>query len=283
MSSIFDFFRPKNNDNHKKNLDKNIIKESITLSFDEPKLETTNKNFFEESDVKINKKFCDKKSFLGHRQRLKEKTLNNNIENLIDYELLELILTYSIPRVDVKPLAKYLLNEYQSLKNIFLTPYNDFKKIPGIGENTLCFFKIIHEIYCRFDKEEIEQQISLGSPEKVAIYCKSRMGHLKHEQFRVLFMNRKNKLIKDLAIQDGTVDRAAVFPRELILKALDLGASGLILVHNHPSGDPSPSRADIELTDQIKKAAHNMEISVFDHIIIGKNRYYSMKNDKIYS
>lgn len=258
---------------------KNEIKENI--EFNEPikKLElNTEKKYKIKKQDNLDE---NKKHYEGHRQRIKEKILNNHIESMQDYEILEALLMYSIPRNDVKPLAKELLNKYKTLKNIVMAPTDSFTNIKGIAKNTLCFFKIIHEVYCRFDKEEIDNQIPLNTPDKVALYCQSRMSHLNHEQFRVLFLNKKNQLIKDLIMQNGTIDKAAIFPREIIATALNLGAGGLILVHNHPSGDPTPSKADFDITEQIKKSANTMDMMVFDHIIVGKNKFYSMKTNKI--
>lgn len=249
---------------------------------DENTIKNDQKTFKNKLKSSKNDTKIDKKHHEGHRQRLKEKFMSHELEQIMDYELLEGLLMYAIPRNDVKPLAKSLLRKFNTLKNIFLAPNNQLRLVDGIGDSTLCFFKIINEIVCRFDRLEIMEDISLNSPIKVATYCQSRMGHLKHEQFRVLFLNKKNKLIKDLVLQNGTIDRAAIFPRELILQALQMGAGGLILVHNHPSGDPTPSKADIEITEEIKTAANYMSILLFDHLIIAKGSYYSMKAHRVF-
>lgn len=223
----------------------------------------------------------DKKHFHGHRGRLKEKILElESIEKLKDYEILEIFLTYSIPRIDVKPIAKELLNKFKSLRNLLLSQSSGLKGTKGVGDSTIVFFKICHEIFSRVVKEEIIEEINLNSPEKVINYCKLRMSGLQFEEFRVLFLNRKNKLIQDEAIQTGTIDKAAVFPRELIKRAIELGAGAMILVHNHPSGDCTPSKADIEVTINIKDAAKLVEIYLYDHIIIGKNDHFSMRSNK---
>lgn len=245
------------------------------------------KTSFQEStkDIKTDQKTQknnEKKHYEGHRQRLKDKLMNNEIEQIMDYEILEALLMYAIPRNDVKPLAKELMYKFKTLKNLVLAPLFQVNQVPGIGPNTSCLFKILNEIYCRFEREEIQEDISLNSPEKVAIYCQARMGHLKHEQFRVLFLNKKNKLIKDLIIQNGTIDKAAIFPRELILQALNIGAGALILAHNHPSGDPTPSQADIDITEDIKKAANLMNILLYDHLVIAKNAFFSMRAHKLF-
>ncbi len=219
--------------------------------------------------------------YLGHRSRLRQKITEHGPTALKDYELLELLLTYSIPRADTKPLAKNLLEHFKTLQTMFLADRQKLSKVKGIGESTLCFFSVIHEICCRIAREEIANEVLLNSPEKVINYCRLRMAGLSYEQFRVLFLNRKNKLISDETLQSGTIDKAAIFPRELVKRAIEVGAGAIILVHNHPSGDPTPSKADIESTINVQKAANLMEIYLYDHIIIGRNTHYSMRSNKI--
>lgn len=245
-------------------------------------------NFFENNHIidkpifpKTNKHIEEKAHYAGHRGRVKQKILDQGPVNLKDYELLEALLTYSIPRSDTKPLAKRLLEHFNSLQNLFLADNTKLKQVKGIGDSTICFFSIIHEITCRMAREEIMNQVVLNTPDKVINYCRLRMSGLSYEQFYVLFLNRKNKLILDEVVQSGTIDKAAIFPRELVKRAIDLGAGAMILVHNHPSGDPTPSKADIESTINIQKAAKLMEIFLYDHIIIGKNKHYSMRSNKI--
>jgi DNA repair protein RadC len=250
----------------------------------------TNNITFEEKNVKQKQKNIlqtekkeEIKHYQGHRLRLRNKVIENGPTILKDYELLELLLTYSIPRADVKPLAKTLLIQFKTFQNLFLSDMQTKKNISGLGESSLCFLSIIHEVCCRMAKEEIIDQILLDTPEKVINYCRLRMSGLNYEQFKVLFLNRKNKLIVDEIIQSGTLDKAAIFPRELIKRAIDLAAGAIILVHNHPSGDPTPSKADIEVTANIQKAASLMEIFLYDHIIIGKNTHYSMRSNQLIS
>lgn|GEM_PF-52909 len=221
------------------------------------------------------------RDYLGHRSRLRTQALKHGANTLKDYELLELLLTYSIPRMDTKPMAKKLLNQFGSLRKIMLSEVAKLARISGIGESTICFLHVVHELSCRMAMEEISDEVLLNSPDKVINYCKLRMAGLQYEQFRVLFLNRKNKLIFDEEIQSGTIDKAAVFPRELVRRAIEVGAGAIILVHNHPSGDPLPSKADIETTINIQKAANLMEIFLYDHIIIGKNQHYSMRSNNI--
>lgn len=263
----------------KNNLIKNDNKiHNLTIERDQ-NVEQSKGNFIETTKaIKIEK---PEKHYEGHRERLRNKVIENGPTNLKDYELLELLLTYSIPRADVKPLAKTLLANFKSLQNLFLSDAQKKISIAGIGQSTICFLSVIHEICCRIAKEEIIDQVLLDTPEKVINYCRLRMSGLDYEQFKVLFLNRKNKLIIDETIQSGTIDKAAIFPRELIKRAIELAAGAIILVHNHPSGEPTPSEADIELTANIQKAASLMEILLYDHIIIGKNKHYSMRSNQL--
>lgn len=261
---------------HKLNLeDKNYEKDMQK----QPKKSSIEK--LSKKDIQNTKKEKISAHYEGHRQRLRDKILDNGATSLKDYELLEILLTYSIPRADTKPLAKNLLEHFKNFQNIFLSDKAKLKKVKGLGESSICFLSIIHEITCRMAREEIIDQILLNTPEKVINYCRLRMSGLSYEQFYVLFLNRKNKLILDEPIQSGTIDKAAIFPRELVKRAIDLGAGAMILIHNHPSGDPTPSKADIETTINIQKAANLMEIFLYDHIIIGKNTHYSMRSNKI--
>lgn len=219
--------------------------------------------------------------YAGHRNRIKAQLLKHGAHTFKDYELMELLLTYSIPRSDTKPLAKALLVEFKNFKSVFLTPKENLAKVKGMGESTVCFMQVVHEIACRMALDDMRDEVLLNSPEKVINYCKLRMSGLPYEEFRVLFLNRKNKLLFDEQLQSGTIDKAAVFPRELVKRAIDVGAGALILVHNHPTGDPTPSKADIETTINIQKAAKLMEIFLYDHIIVGKNNHYSMRANNL--
>lgn len=247
--------------------------EEINFGLEENKLEI--KDSENQSIKKISKQ--KKQHHDGHRSRIQEKVLNNNIETLKDYEILEALLTYAIPRIDVKPIAKDLLENFKNFKNILNSDTKKLTSIEGIGSKTECFIKLIHEITCRILKDEFINEIMLNTPEKVINYCKMRMEGLMHEEFRVIFLNRKNKLIADEILQKGTIDKSAVFPREIVKRAIEIGAGAVILAHNHPSGDPSPSKADIDITLSIQKSLTLMEIYLYDHLIIGKNQHYSMK------
>jgi DNA repair protein RadC len=264
-----------------KNKIKELNENELKLS-DEKKLLKEIK-FVKSKDLKFvatkslkEKQQISRKHYEGHRSRLRERVLKDS-EVLQDYELLEALLTFSIPRADVKPLAKELLDKFKTFSNVLGKSHSQIESVGGIGDATKYFFRVVNEACARMAREEINEDILLNNIEKVVCYCKLRMSHLEYEQFRVLFINRKNKLILDEVIQSGTIDKAAIFPRELVKRAIEVGAGAIILAHNHPSGDPTPSKADIETTLNIQKAASVMEIFLYDHVIIGRNGYYSMR------
>ena len=213
----------------------------------------------------------------GHRDRLRERFLKSGVDGLQDYELLEMILFSAIPRRDVKPLAKNLLKEFGSISGILSAGITDLQKVKGLSENAAILFKAVQALAQKMLWNDIEKQPVLSSWQKLLDYCHVAMAHEKREHFRVLFLNRKNQLMADEVQQTGTVDQAAVYPREIVKRALDLGASAVILVHNHPSGDPTPSKADIEMTNEIIRAAATMDILVHDHLIISRNGHTSFK------
>lgn len=196
----------------------------------------------------------------GHRKRLRERFLAGGGKAFPDYELLELLLCGVLPRGDVKPLAKDLLAQCGSLSGILHADLEKLKSIPGVGESTIVALKVIHEVACRFVREEANTQPFMQSWQTIIDYCRARMSHLTVEQFRLLFLDHKNKLIADEVQQQGTIDRTPIFPREVVKRTLELGATGVIMVHNHPSGDPTPSQADIDITHKIIKASQELDI-----------------------
>ncbi|EKE09861.1 MAG: DNA repair protein RadC [uncultured bacterium] len=214
----------------------------------------------------------------GHRQRLRDRFLKGGEKNLPDYEIVELLLFGVMPRGDVKPLAKTLLKECGSLSGLLQANPQKLKSIPGVGDSTLAMLKAVHEAGCRLVREEASQQPVFGTWKAVIDYCRARMAHLTVEQFRLLFLDQKNKIIADEVQQQGTVNITPVFPREVVKRTLELGASSLIMVHNHPSGDPAPSQADIDITKRVIKAATELDIKVLDHIIIGKFGHTSLRD-----
>jgi DNA repair protein RadC len=214
----------------------------------------------------------------GHRDRLRERFLKSGAEGFQDYELLEMILFSAIPRRDVKPLAKQLLKEFGSLSAIMGAGIADLKKVKGVSENSAVLLKTVHALTVKMLRGDIEKKPVLSSWQKLIDYCYVAMAHEKREHFRVLFLNRKNQLMADEVQQVGTVDHTPVYPREIVRRALELGATALILVHNHPSGDPSPSDSDIAMTEEVIKAASSLDILVHDHLIISQNGHISFKS-----
>ncbi|MDF3023640.1 MAG: repair RadC family protein [Alphaproteobacteria bacterium] len=213
----------------------------------------------------------------GHRDRLRGRFIRSGTGALEDYELLELALFSAIPRRDVKPLAKQLLVRFGSMCGVLGATVDDLQTVKGISENTAVFIKTIHALQLRTLSEEIKEKPILTSWQKLIDYCHAAMAHEKREHFRVLFLNKKNQLIADEVQQVGTIDHVPVYPREVVKHALDLGATAMILVHNHPSGDPTPSDGDITMTRELVKAAKAMDVMVHDHIIIGKSGHTSFK------
>lgn len=215
--------------------------------------------------------------YVGHRDRLRER-FREGAGSLPDYELLELMLFSVIPRRDVKLLAKELLAEFGGdLTALFSASRERIAKISGAGEAVADHIALINTLIGRVAKEQINKRDALSSWAALVAYCTSRMAGETTEQFRVLFLDRKNKLLKDEVQNRGTVDHTPVYPREVVKRALELGASAVILVHNHPSGDPTPSASDVEMTKQIVDAAKTLDIAVHDHLIIGRNGHTSLK------
>jgi len=214
----------------------------------------------------------------GHRDRLRERFLKSGAEGMQDYELLEMILFAAIPRRDVKPLAKQLLKEFGSLSGVLGAGIADLQKVKGLSENAAVTLKAVQALTKKMLRNEIEKKPLLGSWQKLIDYCYVAMAHERREHFRVLFLNRKNQLMADEVQQIGTVDHTPVYPREIVKRALELGATAMILVHNHPSGDPNPSDSDIAMTDEIIKASAALDILVHDHIIISQSGHVSFKS-----
>ncbi len=213
----------------------------------------------------------------GHRARLRERFLKGGPEGLPDYELLELILFLAIPRRDVKPLAKELIERFGSYAAVLSADVETLRNAPGLGETAVAAIKSIQASALYLAREQAKEKPVLSNWAAVNGYLQGAMAHLPREQFRVLFLDRKNTLIADETLSEGTVDQTAVYPREILKSALHNDASALILVHNHPSGDPTPSKADMMMTQEIKEACSKLSIAVHDHIIIGKFGQTSFK------
>jgi DNA repair protein RadC len=220
--------------------------------------------------------------YLGHRERARQKFLTVGADALEDYELLELVLQIVIPRKDTKPLAKELIQKFGSFSGVFGATPARLAEVKGLGEISGTNLKIIQAAAQRFAKDRMTPDMPiLGSWSALIDYCHAQMAFNNVEQFRILFLDKKNRLIADEVQQTGTVDHTPVYPREVIKRTLELSATALILVHNHPSGDPSPSSADVQMTRQINDVARPLGITVHDHIIIGKSGHASMKGLKL--
>ncbi len=214
-----------------------------------------------------------------HRARLRQRFSEGGANAVPDYELLEMILYRAIRRGDTKPLAKRLLKTFGDLNHVLAAPEARLKDVKGIGDAVVFELKLIESVGHRMARAKVINKPVLSSWDALLDYCKSAMAHRDIEQFRVLFLDRKNVLIADEQQQTGTVDHVPVYPREVVKRALELNASAIILVHNHPSGDPTPSQADVDMTDAIRDAADVLGIITHDHLIIGKERHLSFKSE----
>ena len=215
--------------------------------------------------------------FRGHRQRLRERFLTGGADALPDYELLELLLFLSIPQRDTKPLAKALIARFGSFADVIAAHPDRLSEVDGVKDATAAALKTVEAAALRLAKARIIGKPALSSWEALLDYCAAAMARAQNEEFRILFLDRKNMLVADEVHQRGTVDHTPVYPREVVKRALELGASAIILVHNHPSGDPTPSRSDIAMTREIAAAAKALKIDVHDHLIIGRGKHASFK------
>ena len=213
----------------------------------------------------------------GHRERLRQRLIDAGADNLPDYELLEVILFASNPRGDVKPLAKQLLDRFGGFAEL-LSAAPEALAGAGLGLAGIAALKSVREAALRLMRSELRERPVVGSWDKLIEYCTAHIAHGKVEEFHILFLDRKNVLIKHEQQQRGTIDHTPVYPREVVKRALELQASALILVHNHPSGDPTPSKADIAVTRDIVKAAQPLGVTVHDHLIIGRGRHTSLRD-----
>ena len=214
---------------------------------------------------------------LGHRERLRARAAET-FPALPDYELVELLLCRSIPRGDVKPLAKALLARFGSLGGVLGAPLADLTAMAGVGKAVALDLKLVHEAARRMGREAVIRRPVITSSSQLATYVKTTLAHEPREQFRVLFLDKKNQLIADEVLGHGTVDHAPVYPREVMRRALELASSAVILVHNHPSGDPTPSNADVDMTRQIVEAGRALRILVHDHLVVGRDGVVSFKS-----
>ncbi len=214
----------------------------------------------------------------GHRERLRARFRQAGAEAVTDYELLELLLFRAIPQRDVKPLAKELIAKFGSFPEVISAPAARLAEIKGIGDAAITELKLVHAAASRLARGQVQRRPVLSSWSNVIDYCRTTMAFADKEQFRVLFLDKRNRLIADEVQQVGTIDHTPVYPREVVKRALELSATALILVHNHPSGDPTPSHADIQMTQTIIDVARPLGIAVHDHIIVGKDGHASFKS-----
>lgn len=212
-----------------------------------------------------------------HRKRLRERFNMGGAAAVPDYEMLELVLFRAIPRQDVKPLADTLIRTFGDFNRVLSAPATQLTKVKGCGPAVVTELKIVEAAAHRLARARVMQQPVISSWKAVLDYCHTVMAHRDTEHFRILFLDTKNTVIADEEQAKGTVDHVPVYPREVMKRALELNATSLILVHNHPSGDPTPSNADIEMTRRIDEAASTLSISVHDHIIVGKSRETSFR------
>ncbi|MDH3594741.1 MAG: DNA repair protein RadC [Rhodospirillales bacterium] len=219
----------------------------------------------------------DKPHYLEHRERLRQRILDKGAQSLADYEVIEYLLTSALPRRDVKPIAKQLIARFGSLAGVLAADARDLADIAYVKDSAVATFKIAHEAAKRMAREELADKPVISSWDQLLAYCRIALGRETVERFHLLFLDRKNRLIADEAQQRGTVDHTPVYPREVVKRALELGASALILVHNHPSGDPTPSAADIAMTREVREAAEKLGISVHDHVVIAKSGHASFR------
>ena len=224
----------------------------------------------------------NEKDSQGHRERIKEKFLKNGIDGFAEYEILELLLTYCIPRKDTKPIAKELLNKFKSLDNIFKADFDKLSAIDGLGKNSIAFLKLIGELPSIIYKDELKNKklinketLKISNKDILLKYLRNKIGYEEIEKFYVLYLSSSNEVIEFEENSVGTLDRSSVYPREIYKKIINLNAKSVILAHNHPSDNITPSKCDIELTNEIAKGLKNFGALLIEHIIITKNSYFS--------
>jgi DNA repair protein RadC len=215
----------------------------------------------------------------GHRARLRNRLLTTGPDSLGDHELLELVLFLSLPRRDAKPIGRALLSRFGSFAGAIAAPLAELRCIEGLGEAGAAALKTVQAASLRLARSEVICKPVLSNWDALIAYLQAAMSRERIEQFRLLFLDTRNRLIADEAQQHGTVDHTPVYPREVVRRALEFNATALILVHNHPSGDPSPSHADIEMTNEIAAAVHALGIALHDHVIVGHGRWFSFRRE----
>ncbi|MEW6184383.1 MAG: DNA repair protein RadC [Thermodesulfobacteriota bacterium] len=213
---------------------------------------------------------------------MKERFSKSGLDSFPDYEVLELILTFAQARKDTKPLAKDLIKTFGSLRGIFEVPLEELKNVKGLGEHSALLVKLVKEASDRFLRDKLlKAENVIASPGELIAYCQSKMGWLRDEQFRMIYLNTRNQVIEEEVLQEGTVDQTVVYPRKVMEQAIRLKATALILVHNHPGGSPHPSLEDRELTRTLTQAARNLQIKIHDHLIIAREGYFSFLENNL--
>jgi DNA repair protein RadC len=226
-------------------------------------------------------KEAEKPHYLGHRKRLKERFMDGGADALPDYELLEMVLFNAFRQGDTKELSKRLIAHFGNFAEVINASPERLKEVKGVGDGVVTELKVIQAAAVRLMKRQITRREALSSWSAVLDYCRASMAYAEREQFRILFLDKKNHLIADEVQGEGTVDHTPVYPREVIKRALELSASALILVHNHPSGDPTPSSADIDMTRKIAEIGNQLGVTLHDHIIVGRNGHTSFKGSRL--
>jgi DNA repair protein RadC len=215
----------------------------------------------------------------GHRARLREKLIGRGAEALADYELLEMLLFFAQPRGDTKPLAKAIINHFGSFAAVLAASQRDLFAAPGLGMHGVAAIKLVQAAALRLARAEVLSRPVLNNWDRLMDYLNAVLARERVEQFRVLFLDNRNHLLADEVQARGTVNHTPVYPREVVKRALELHASALILVHNHPSGDPTPSPEDVEMTNDVREAARVLSITLHDHVIVGNGRWISLRRE----
>ena len=216
--------------------------------------------------------------YIGHRERLRKKLLECSGDVFADYELLELLLTIAIPRRDVKPLAKELLKKFSTFAGVINAEQSELLEVSGIGETTVALFKIVRLSITKTLKDKVQERSVISNWKELIDYCQLNIGNKQTEEFHILYLDTKCCLIKDETHSTGTINTSSVYPREILKRVLEVGASSIIIVHNHPTGDINPSNADINITKKIEESLKTIDVPLHDHLIVGKGNYFSFKS-----
>jgi len=219
----------------------------------------------------------------GHWKRLRQRFGRGGAEAFLDYELLELLLTFAITNGDLKQRSKDLISRFRSLRGVLDADPAELKKIDGIGEKSAILIRLVKELMLAYLDEQMQKRDVLSSPQAVLDFARTKLAGLPHEAFMVIYLDVKNHVLDHEVLHEGTVDRAIVYPRRVLESAIKHNAVGLILSHNHPSGDPAPSQEDKHLTRAVTEAARTIEIRVLDHVIVGRNGYFSFQENRLLS